>query len=244
MSSSIKRRIDAGGRLLAMASGSIATFGKELSSFSTNLRQHLTELSLLRLHGEKGKAQQHLEALGMLTALQKLGVGWYTPHYDLAGQKFVLKLPHLVSLEMSGIEQRVIVLSCSRLADVFFESTMSVQIEVEGASVDTLTLNWCKDLRPVLHSHEAQLQKLEYLRVVDCSEIGKRLIDDVGQMRQLWYLEYIDLPATCMPASFPKGLQHLEVLPLTWAYDFPSGIKGLHGLRHLSFYPLYGSWEI
>ncbi len=227
-----------------MASGSIATFGKELSSFSTNLRQHLTELSLLRLHGEKGKAQQHLEALGMLTALQKLGVGWYTPHYDLAGQKFVLKLPHLVSLEMSGIEQRVIVLSCSRLADVFFESTMSVQIEVEGASVDTLTLNWCKDLRPVLHSHEAQLQKLEYLRVVDCSEIGKRLIDDVGQMRQLWYLEYIDFPATCMPASFPKGLQHLEVLPLTWAYDFPSGIKGLHGLRHLSFYPLYGSWEI
>ena len=199
-----------------MASGSIASFGEQLSSFSTNLRQHLTELSLLRLHGKEGKAQQHLEALGMLTALRKLGVGWYRPHYDLAGQNFVLNLPHLVSLEMCGIEQGVVVLSCSKLTDVFFESTQSVQIEVEGASVDTLTLNWCKDLRLVLHSHEAQLQKIEYLRVVDCSEIGKRLIDDVRQMRQLWYLEYIDFPATCMPASFRKVFS-------TWNYCLSLG---------------------
>lgn len=212
------------------------------SSLSTDLRHHLTELSLW-LRGKKVKVQ-YLETVGMLTGLQKLDLGLASPNYDMAGQTLVLILPHLVSLTMYGFEQGGIALSCPKLTEAHFEVTKSLHLEVEYPSLDSLTLNACKGIRLALHSHKDQLQNLGYLRVVDSTEIGKHLIEDVSQMRQLWYLEYLDFPATCMPASFPQSLQHLELMPLTWAFDLPGGIKELRGLTAFCFYPWSGYWEL
>ncbi len=64
-----------------MASGNVGTnAGPVLSSFSANLRQHLTELTL-KLGSARHRKEDHLGLLGdlgvlnMLTALQKLEAG-------------------------------------------------------------------------------------------------------------------------------------------------------------------------
>ena len=100
----------AGKRFLTMVSGSNAT-DSELSSFPADLRQHLTELNLT-LEPETGN-MRHLHALGMLTALRKLELGydvrddWSQGYYDLAGQKLLSGSFHTSSLCACSLSSRV-----------------------------------------------------------------------------------------------------------------------------------------
>ena len=216
----------AGDMFLAMASECSATDPK-LSSFSVDLGQHLTELNL-RLQSETGYVH-HLNALGLLTALQKLELGcfnrneWYREDCDLAGEKAVWKLPHLVSLCMYELWQFRVVLSCPKMTKADFDRMEHLHVEAKHAALRTLILDYCNDLRYTLHSPEDQLQNLTSLVVLGCSEDGRHLIEDVSCMKQIQELEYKRFPAACMPAKFPQSLQDLILMPLSWARNLPGG---------------------
>ena len=242
-----------------MASVSSATGAdSELSSFPANLSQHLTKLTLtltpkiVTQNPQAGKVH-HLHALGMLTALQELELGcvvrpdWDRIYCDLAGEKLIWKLPHLISLRMQLFNQGGVVLSCPKLAKAEFTETISLHVEVEHAALESLTLFECYNLRHTLRSPQDQLQALRSLDVSLCSEIGRHLIEDVPCMRQLQKLKYGALrgfPAACMPACFPHSLQQLELMPLSWDCDLPGGMKELHELTYLSFAPRGDAWVI
>ncbi len=87
----------------------------ELLSFSANLRQHLTELTMW-MDNSKG-IPRRLGALGKLTKLQSLVVtcdeediesGLF---HDLSGQRLVFKLPELTSLHLEGLWHGEVVFS-------------------------------------------------------------------------------------------------------------------------------------
>ena len=168
-----------------MASSSGATSADpELLSFPANLSKHLTGLTL-DLQSETTNVQ-HLHAICMLTALQKLRLGcdaeeWY--RYDLEWNNLAMKLPHLVSLRMYGLKHGGVVLSCPKLAEAEIEETESFHIEVEEAALDCIFLRACKDFRFTVCSPEHQLQSLSSLIVTDCSEGNKHLINDVPCMK-------------------------------------------------------------
>ena len=124
----------AGGKLLALLSSETTApgAGPEVSSFKPNLKRHLTELTI---HVScKEPRPRHLDALSILTALQKLHVDFSWPLYTepgtgptLAGLrnmskgKVVFRLPHLVSLHVSGLCQGELVLSSPKLAMAHFK---------------------------------------------------------------------------------------------------------------------------
>ena len=244
-----------------MASGSSATGADpELSSFPASLSQHLTKLTLtltpkiVTQNPQAGKVH-HLHALGMLTALQELELGcvvrpdWDRIYCDLAGEKLIWKLPHLISLRMQLFNQGGVVLSCPKLAKAKFTETISLHVEVEHAALESLTLFECYKFRHTLRSPRDQLQGLRSLDVLLCNEIGRQLIEDVPCMRQLQKLKYgapFGFPAACMPACFPHSLQKLELVPQSWACDLPGGLKELHELTCLRFQvaPQCTSWVI
>ena len=74
----------------------------DASSFTKQVKKHLTELSLLLYPHEA----QCLGNVGMLTTLQRLDLLPMTPRWcgravrDLGGQELDLKLPHLTSLRL------------------------------------------------------------------------------------------------------------------------------------------------
>ena len=206
----------------------------------------MTKLSMGLDHSESEVG--HLEALNMLAALQTLEIyflqpdvarlSWRFPHYNLAGMRVDLKLPHLLSFDMYGFSHGKIVLSCPKLAEVTFEATSCLEIQVKDAVLNSLELSSCKDFQFVTTSHEKQLQNLRSLQVLECSKIGGSICDDVSHMRHLQTLMYRDFPATRMPSSFPQGLQTLQLAPSCWTNDVPRGVMELHELRKFHFVPL------
>ena len=214
-------------------------------SFSANLRLHLTELSLKLGHTKYEVG--HLEPLNMLTALQTLEIGeflpgtrpsWCVHHYNLAGKSLDLNLPHLVSLGIYAVKHSRIVLSCPKLAEAIFRFTAFLEIRVKDAVLDSLEFCSCKEFQFVTTSHKKRLQNLRSLQVLECSEIGGSICDDVSHMRHLQTLVYRDFPATRMPSSFPQGLQTLQLAPSCWTNDVPRGVMELHELRQFHFVPL------
>ena len=220
-----------------MASGNVGTnAGPVLSSFSANLRQHLTELTL-KLGSARHRKEDHLGLLGdlgvlnMLTALQKLEAGdldlciWVRPLcHDLLEQKVALKLPNLVSLRMSALGHGILVLSCPKLAKLQFIAMRSLRIEVKEAALDDVMLKRCNHFAMVFSSPKDQLQELLSLHVSQSSETGRPLIEDLSHMRRLRTLVYTAFPTECMPTSFPLGLESLTLCPLDWYGDIPEGV--------------------
>ncbi len=238
-----------------MPHGSSAYARPQLSTFWEDLKQHLTELTLAVYHHE-GKAQ-HLQSLGMLTALQKLKFDGRTPpsgaggsavvgkppHCSLPGKKLALSLPHLTSLRLSGLKAGAIVLSCPKLAEISLVDTQLLRLKIEDAALESLVLYQCEPVQFALKSPETQLQKLRSLSVRHCSEAGRHLIQDISQMSSLQTLCYGNFAAACMPSSFPQGLQDVSLSPDDWCLNLPEGLEELHELREFRFNTPRRPWE-
>ena len=243
----------AGESFLALASGNVAPgAGPDLMSFSANLQQHLTQLTLEMYLG-KGEAAP-VGALGMLTALERLTVDFAVPdighlydvpqaHHSLSEGKLVLKLPHLVYLHLTFLAQGELVLSCPQLAEARIECTIALHIHVEDAALTSLVLLECKEVQCSVRSPEDQLLSLVELCVCGCDEVGRHLIQDVGLMRHLQRLDYQRFPAECMPQSFPDTLRAIQLFPHDWEFDLPSGLKHLHELEFFQFDTTCDDWE-
>ena len=225
----------------------------ELSTFWSNLQQHLIEL---RLWLDPGKGQpQQMGALSMLSALEQLdiscasapmrcGQSSFPRLRNMSGECLTLKLPNLISLQLRRLERGHVVVSCRKLTEASFEETNSFCIEVDDAALGKLVLTSCEGTRLVLHSPEDQLKTLEYLSVSGCSEVGHHLIEGVAHMRQLQMLGYHDFPSECMPVKFPQSLRDVRLTPTDWSRDLPEGLKALHELTSLFFDSECNSWDI
>ena len=185
----------------------------------------------------------------MLTALQTLWFGAgpadnRTLCCDMSGARVALKLPHLMALGVDTIMHGEIILSCPKLADAGFRRCASLHIVVEDASLTKLVLKDSREVQFAMSAPEKQLQELDYLMVSGCSEVGRHLIEDVGQMQNLQKLIYIDFPAAYMPESFPQSLFAVILYPSEWMFDPPRGLKELHRLEPPTFSTRGKSWDI
>ena len=221
----------AGAHFLAFPSATIpAGAAPELSSFWANVKQHLTVLSLEVTSGEG--TTKDIRTLGMLTALRWLRVGGSFSHYDesyvdMSGEVLDLKLPHLVFLRLAFVRHGKLVLSCPKLKKAWFDETKQLDIRIEDAILKYLLLDYCDEVDLAISSPRIQLRNLMVLRVWQCSEVGRRLIENLKHMARLADMVYEDFPAACMPASFQQSLEHIQLHPLDWRHDLPEGLKEL-----------------
>ena len=212
----------AGHNFLALATSNIAPVVEpELSSFWADLRQHLTELSLevQEAHLDISKVPD-LGVLGTLTALKNLKVDCAC---DLSGMELALKLPHLASLKLRSLKNGRLVLLCPKLTKAIIEGTSKLHIAMEDSALVDLELSECSKVSVGLCSPDEQLQGLKSLSVLDSTEIGKRLIDDVGPMRNLQTLQYGKLPEACIPRSLPQSMQNLRLSVIDPSSNLPRG---------------------
>ena len=222
-----------------MSQGSIASSARYARSLSwATLQQHLTDLTL-GLQSGKGTGQ--LGSLGMLTALQVLTItrGQHhpeNPHRDLSGEKLILKLPNLIFLCLSDLEDGELVLACRRLEMAWFLNCKSFQLTMlEDDELEFLMLQDCKQVRVEGIGYENGLSGLRCLIVSGCRLSGRHIIQDVGHVEHLERLVYTDFPAACMPPSFPKSLRSITLSPLGRQCDLPRGLKELPNLTELTF---------
>ena len=243
--------------LTVLSSESVAPdAGPELSSFRPNLKRHLTELSV---HvGCQEPSPRSLEALSFLTALQKLHVEFSRPlrtapgtGLTLAGlrnmskQNYVFRLPHLVSLRVTGLCQGELVLSCPKLATAYFKDIRFSYVEVEDAALTSLALEGCQWVHVAAGTLNDQLRNLESLSVkARCVEVDRCLIEVVYRMEHLQRLDYEDFPSGCMPKLFPQSLCHIALSPLGWSQNLPEGLKELRQLRVFNFRGPAWSWKL
>ena len=236
-----------------MVSDSIALgVGLELSSFWANLKHRLTRLFIVIYLGN-GKAQ-HLRTLGTFTALRELTLmsaqqppkdfAEYSNYHDLLGEELALKLPHLVSLRFQAFRQVKLVLSCPKLADARFNGVDSMHVAFEDASLHSLVLKRCLGITIAMSSPKEQLQNLERLEVLSCSEEGSSLIERIGMMKHLKTLLYTDVPTACMPSRFPHNLQRVSISSTDWCSDLPEGLRHLKELEEVYFNSKCESWEV
>ena len=229
-----------------MYAGSTASCaGPTLSSFWADLQQHLTNLTLgLR----PGKSAAQLESLGRLTALTTLII-WGPvhsgpPYHDMSGEKLALKLPNLCFLCVQNLKDGELVLSAPRVEQAWFINTKSLQITLlEVHDLDCLYLKKCKQVRVAGNALKKQLKKFRSLLVTNSSEVGRLIIQDLGQMQRLERLLYAGFPAACMPASFSQNLDSIALNPVGWYHDLPRGLKQCTKLRQLSFCTNRESWD-
>ena len=221
------------------------------STFLADLSQHLTDLTLAT-YGNQGRAE-HLEAINMLTALQKLRMctkaaeapdpRMQPPYCSLSGKTLTWKLPHLDHLAPCCLKEGTIVLSCPKLAEISFARTESLRVKIEDAALEDLVLSHCYDNQFALDCPETQLQSLKKLAVEECFEEGRHVIEDVSHMVNLQELYYLDVPAECMPTSFPQSLQKITLYSHDWCLDVPKGLKDLHLLTAFIFNSTRRPWE-
>ena len=217
------------------------------------MKQHLTEL-FLNIDTLGGEVQW-LGSLNMLTALKRLEVRRNIDDpllrsqtavklrvvppqcHEMLETKLVYKLPNLVEFLWLGIQplQEELVLASPKLTYVLFRESISMRVTVEDAALEEVNFIQCEEIQFTLESPQEQLKNLWSLEVEDCSEIGRHLIEDIHLMRNLENLCYEGFPATCMPTSFPKGLQCIQLAPFDWSQDLPGGLKELHNLKTFSF---------
>ena len=212
-------------------------------TFWSDLKQHLTELTL-GLHAQRGT--ENLQSLGLLPSLRRLSM--YRPVADpswrryLSGEKLLLKLPHLVYLKVWDVKDGELVVSCPKLAEVWFSHTFQLRIKVEDADLRDLMLLHCDHL--AFRSPETQLQQLKALSAAQCSALDRHIIQDVGHMPRLQHLHCTPFPAACMPREFPNTLRNATLFPLDWCHDLPEGLKKLPELSHFCFETNNKSWNM
>ncbi len=213
----------------------------ELLSFSANLRQHLTELTMW-MDNSKG-IPRRLGALGKLTKLQSLVVtcdeediesGLF---HDLSGQRLVFKLPELTSLHLEGLWHGEVVLSCPRLAKARFQNLHTMCIELEDAVLTSLSLSTSQSIELAIGLPKKLLQHLTYLSIECWNVLGRHIMDDVAHMTRLEYLYYWDFLASDMPKRFPGSLYYINLRPfewpMAWCVNLPETLRKLPRLRHL-----------
>ena len=230
-------------------------------AFLADLKQHLTKLTLATFGDERGRVQ-HLEALNMLPALQKLSLDGHgrhspyhkadgrldTPYSSLSEERLALKLPHLVSLQLCGLKKGAIALSCPKLSKFSMVDIESIQVKIKDAALESLVLSKCHSIHFAWESPHTQLRSVKKLSVKDCIEKGRHLMQDVGQMINLQKLTYLDFlvffqdSAGCMPPTFPQNLQEIDLHMYDWCCDLPKGLKGLHELRKFCFTSMCRPW--
>ncbi len=220
----------------------------KLDSFQANLTQHLTDLELKVDLGVNGA--QDLESLAMLTALQRLEVQPYKstssprgcPHYEMAWKSVALRLPNLVSLELSGIAEGAFILSCPKLEILRVDNSWLLHIKVEKAALDVLEVRELEDVRIDLPVE--QLQRLRSLYYGGPNMVDTHLIEDMRQMTALQELEFEDCLAEYFPSSYPQSLQKISIQPWQWCQDLPRGLKDLRNLEDFSFMCTCKTWDI
>ena len=225
-----------------MASRSIAPGAiPALSTFAINLKQHLTKLTCWLFTEEM--QGEHLQAVGLLTALQELRVGralryratddtYPETYHDLDGETLDWKLPQLNYLHMHQIMAGEVVLTCPKLTRARFDHTYSLSITVEEAALEDLALTDCEEIQITWKSLESQLQHLLSLRVSNSFQLGRFLIQDVSHMVHLQVLHHGRLPEARMPACFPQSPRHVELSPVEWiGNEKPEGLRGLPELE-------------
>lgn len=199
-----------------------------------------------------------LDALSILTALQKLHIEFSWPPYTelgtgltLAGlrkmskETFVFRLPQLVSLHVTGLCQSELVLSCPKLAVAHFRNIQVSYIEVEDAALTSLVLEGCQWIHVATGILNSQVRGLESSSVkAKCVEVGKCLMEDIYRMELLQKQEYEDFPSKCMPRMFPRSLCHLALSPLGWSQNLLEGLKELRQLRVLNFRGPARAWKL
>ena len=238
----------AGDKFLTMLSGGDAPSAVgDPTSFTEELKKRLIELTLV-LYPSKAPL---LENISMLTALQRLELrscftpGWSGELYrDLAGQTIVLKLPHLTSLWLEYLENGELVVLCPKLAEARFKAMASMRMAVKEAALTNLVLGGCEGVQDLVESLKDKLQSLQSLTIWYCHDVGWQVTEAMCKMPYLQTLEYGELPAGCMPSSFPPSLRELELCPDDWCLDLPGGLKKLHKLRKFKFDTECESWEI
>ena len=97
-------------------------------------------------------------------------------------------LPQLANIYVSHLKNGELVLSCLKLAEAEIRNTHLLRIKVQDAALHKLELIHCKDVQFAWASAASQLQKLTSLCVYYCKEIGRHIIEDIGQMPQLQQL--------------------------------------------------------
>ena len=145
----------------------------------------------------------------------------------MSGEVLDLKLPHLVFLRLAFVRHGKLVLSCPKLKKAWFDETKQLDIRIEDAILKYLLLDYCDEVDLAISSPRIQLRNLMVLRVWQCSEVGRRLIENLKHMARFADMVYEDFPAACMPASFQQSLEHIQLHPLDWRHDLPEGLKEL-----------------
>ena len=241
----------AGERFCALSSGSTTTLGSgpKLSSFWGHLKHHLTELTL-EVDPQKGGAQQ-LETVGMLTSLQTFKFGcspkpeWavrpaYPNYKSLSGKKLYLKLPNLVTLKVVILKHCELVVSSPKLAEVRLQYTTAVHRTLEVGMLERLHFLWCQESQFA----PKDLHSLKSLTIMNSSEVGRLLLEELDHMRHLQWLGFHDFSADYMPETFPKSLRRLELWCTDWCHGLPDGLKALTLLRSLFFHTYCTSWSV
>ena len=196
---------------------------------------------------------QHLEVLNELTALQKLRMCLKAadmadkygrvPNCTLSGKRFAWKLPKLDHLALCCLEAGTIVLSCPKLAEISLARTESLRVEIKDAALESLVLCECCHFQFALECPETQLHSLKRLKVADCIEEGRHVIQDVSLMTNLRKLFYCDFLAERMPLSFPQSLEEITLYSPNWSRDVPRGLKDLHELKSFGLDSSQRPWE-
>ena len=196
-----------------------------------------------------GYTKTQLETIGTLKALQDLRIGWYPilgciKSGSLHGERVALHLPHLIELYLLDLQDGELVLSCPRLAEAWVQDTKALCIRLEDTILKALLLKACDKTKFVAAPHKDLLQNLTSLIVTRCSESGKHIIEDVGEMKQLQSLTYQEFPAARMPRSFPRSLERINLYPLDWRCNLPEGLKELSRLEVFVFNTDFKSWNL
>ena len=215
----------------------------------TGLIEHLTKLTLVL--SPKRDQREDLQTLPALLALRELNIEvepWNAnpsasfdpeaPAHIVLGGRLALTLPHLVSFHLRGLAHGDLILSCPLLAELELLATRFLRIVVEDAALVNLSLVNCVRVDLVNNTHEDHFPGIQSLVVTNSSEVGKLLIEGVGQMTHLQQLTYKYFPATCMPRSFPQGLRHLQLYPCGWTSSggsLPEGLEGFSQLKSFIF---------
>ena len=91
---------------------------------------------------------------------------------------------------------------------------------------------------------EQQLQNLENLYVKDCSDGDGQLMKNVNRLGKLQRLEYLYVPSSYLPQTFPQSLCSVSLVIHDWHCNLPRGLKELCGLKDFSLETFSRSWKI
>ena len=183
-----------------------------------------------------------LESLAMMTALRRLEIEPSNILSSLAWKSVALIIPNLVHLELSGIEEGELTLSCPKLDELRVVDSNYLHIKVETTALNVLKVRDNEDVHIDLPPD--QLQRLRSLHYGGPNMVDRHLIKDMRQMTTLQELEFEDCLAECFPSSYPQSLRKLSIQPWQWCKDLPRGLKELRNLEDFSFICTCKTWDI